>query len=262
MLRDSEEAGEALNSTDIIAALHKLWPDGDYVKVEEAPDSSDRMGRKIDLLAISAWRSRGFEVSAVEVKVSMADAKRELADAAKADFWWRHSDRFWLAVPESMFERVMPDVPETWGLMAVGEKCRVVIQAPKHKREPLPWHTCIGVMRAGQQCGVNALARARMEGRNQAVQEAGAREERGYRYTSLKATHDELVRLVAEFQTASGVTIEGWRAKDIGNAVKIVLERESCDRVLESAMRLRDRLTTLVDAATPTPSPPVESLPL
>lgn len=53
-----------MNAAEVRDALFSRWPATQYVVVEEAPEDPMRAGRKIDLLVISCWKSRGYEVEA------------------------------------------------------------------------------------------------------------------------------------------------------------------------------------------------------
>ena len=209
-----------LSAGDIRDALHLRWPDGDYVVIEEAPDGVARLGRKIDLLAMSTWRSRGFELDAVEIKVSVSDWKRELKDAEKADWWWRHVHRFWVAVPAEIAARVQEDLPPTWGLLAVsGGVARPVVKAPRHGAQPLGWDQCLGLLRAASHAGVGALQRAEAAGY-----------QRGAEATSkiggdarIQRDLADLQKKVAAFKSASGIDVGGtWGDKDAERLGRLV----------------------------------------
>ena len=165
------------------AALTSLWPDTDYVHIPEAPQGADRQGRKIDVLILSVWPSRGFTRIAVEIKVSVADWRRELADAAKADFWWRHTHKFYIAVPVAMVDQVANEVTIhalPWGVIAIdGPAAKVIRQATANQApEPLAPQTWVGVTRAAHDAGPAAIARAEARGREEGRSRALAEIER------------------------------------------------------------------------------------
>lgn len=141
-----------MTATDVRAALALRWPDSDYLSIEEAPQRSDRGGRKLDLLVVSLWRSRGLALDGVEIKVSASDWRRELGNGAKADFWWRHTNRFWVAVSAGLIETVKPELPPGWGLLSCSpDTAPVVAVRAKHREaEPLSWPTCVGLMQIGR----------------------------------------------------------------------------------------------------------------
>ena len=149
------------------AALCGRWPDEEYLLIPEAPDGPTRTGRKVDLLVVSLWASRGYQLDAVEVKVSMRDWRRELADPLKSDWWRRHAHRFWIAVPVTLAVRVRRELPDGWGLLACSapsSSLQVVRAATNPSPEPLPWPASVGLMRAAADAGVQALWRAEARG--------------------------------------------------------------------------------------------------
>lgn len=77
----------------------------------QAPGTS----RRIDLVRIGLWNSRGRGIDAHELKVSRADWLRELDDPGKAEAWWPYCHRFWIVAPPGVVEE--PELPEGWGLM-------------------------------------------------------------------------------------------------------------------------------------------------
>jgi hypothetical protein len=213
-----------MNASDVKEALAKKWPDDQYIRIEEAPQDAARQGRKIDLLVVSLWQSRGFELDAVEIKVSMSDWKRELDNAAKADWWWRHAHRFWVAVPTAIAEKVRAELPSTWGLLACSpEGVAVVVKAPKHTPEPFTWPSCIGLIRAAVDAGPGALMRARDEGREVGFKEGVRAGQAQTGAFGVQGQLEALQRKVATFEQAAGVSIEsGWRGGDIGRVVAAV----------------------------------------
>lgn len=203
----------SLSAADIVSLLcAKRWPDTAYVVLTEAPAGDPmRQGRKADLVAISAWRSRGFEIEAVEVKTSMSDWRRELAVAKKADWWWRHAHRFWLAVPADMVAKVEPEVPETWGVLACrAGSVQVAQQAPRHDPEPMAWPAMIGLLRCARDAGQQALARAEARGRDMGREEANRSFERRSGDAHLRSQLEDLRARVAAFEAASGLKIDRW----------------------------------------------------
>lgn len=213
-----------MRADQVLDALSRRWPAAEYLMIPEAPRDADRGGERIDALVISLWNSRGFEREAVEIKVSYSDWKREHERAAKADFWWRHTHRFWIACPADLAPRILPELPTGWGLLAVeAERTRVAKKPERHDAEPLPAPTMIGVMRASAGAGIAALDRARREG----VREAEARlAERpaGHDAQRWKMLHDQLASSIKRFEEASGVDISRpWENDQIGEAVALVL---------------------------------------
>lgn len=215
-----------MTAADVRASLALRWPDSEYLSIEEAPQGSDRGGRKLDLLVVSLWRSRGLQVDGVEIKVSLSDWKRELLNAEKADFWWRHTNRFWVAVPAKLVEGVKPDLPPGWGLLSCepGAAPKIAVRPELRTAEPLSWATTVGVMRAAADSGLSALRRAEEEGRRRGFLEGQKDAIRRSQEGVAKKAYDELRAKVEEFEAASGLKIaDRWtRMDDLGLLVKIV----------------------------------------
>lgn len=191
--------GPAMSAADVMSALRLRWPESEYVHVPEAPQDSGRQGRKIDLLVISMWHSRRHERDAVEVKVSMSDLRREIGQPEKADWWWQHSHRFWVAVPEAMAEKAKPELPTGWGLLSVrsdGDRFIAHIKVkPLVNRDckPLPEASVIGLLRAAENAGPSALTRASQDGYERGL--AAGRREAATSGPALIRGHPELDRI-------------------------------------------------------------------
>lgn len=227
------------------------WPDGDYLHIAEAPQDSSRMGRKIDVLVVALWQSRGLERDAVEIKVSLSDWKREQGMAEKADFWWRHSHRFWVAVPASLAPKIRDDLPPGWGLLActVGYPPKIVVKPAKREAEPLSWFCTVGVLRACADAGRNALFRAEQRGEQRGVERGKREAERGTSDDALRRLRED----VKAFEEASGVCIRDTGFRDVrhlGGLVALVRREiyspgwlaDSVSRAAEDAIRAADSL--------------------
>lgn len=115
----------AMTADQVVAALRRRygcehddigpeWAALDEMDLQPGPSS-----RRIDLLAIRAWRGkRGHERHAIEVKVSRADLRRELDQPAKWQAWAAVTHRFYLAVPADLDLGGLV-LPEQWGLITV-----------------------------------------------------------------------------------------------------------------------------------------------
>ncbi|HET7229985.1 MAG TPA: hypothetical protein VFJ16_08290 [Longimicrobium sp.] len=227
-----------MNAADVRACLSRRWADGEFITINEAPTDASRMGRKIDVLAVSLWASRGFELDAVEVKVSISDWKRELARGAKAEFWFRHSHRFWLAVPAALADKVREDLPSQWGLLSCSPDGppKAVVKAATRTAEPLPWSAVIGLLRTASDAGYNALRRAeergRQEGQRVAKALAAADAQRRSPDGAAAADLQRLKETVAGFERATGL-----RVADGPDAVAIRTARNRVEGVASQARR-------------------------
>jgi len=206
---------------DIERALFSIWPEQSHLHIPEAPQDSSRQGRKIDVLVISTWGSRGYERNAIEIKVSASDLKRELDKPEKADWWWAHSHHFWLATPKDLAAKVKDDIPATWGLISVDEegKTRKVVKAPKNRKpKPIPETAMIGMLRCVSGITHNALATAQQRGYKQGMEVAKSRgDDMPPQERQLAWENERLKQTIAAFQEASGFSIENLhRAQDLG----------------------------------------------
>jgi hypothetical protein len=210
---------------DIRDALYRRWPPDQYLTLTEAPDGPDRLGRKLDLLAISVWKSRSYQLDGVEIKVSVSDWQRELTQGEKAEWWWAHVHRFWLAVPAAIAAKVAEDLPEGWGLLSVRSDgtTYVAVKAVRHDAVAFSWPQTIGLLRASADAGFNALNRARAEGERDGMERA--RRDRRGETGAAQAELAELQAVVAAFAEQSGIDLSaGWcgDAKDTAMLGRVV----------------------------------------
>lgn len=197
--------------------------------------------RTADALAMSLWPSHGLELHGFEIKVARGDWIRETKDPAKSEAIAQFCDRWWLVVPDAKI--VGPgELPAGWGLLAPrGESLIVKVDAPKLDSLPPTRAFLASLFRrvAEEREGevkkrVAAVAEARAV--DLAKCKTGAAEWEAKR---LREDVARFERMIAEFETASGVRIDPWRAGEIGAAVKVALEGEHAIR------RTRGRLNTI-----------------
>ena len=60
----------AMTAANVREALLRRWPDEQYLNIAEAPNDPRRQGRKLDVLVVTLWASRGHELDGVEIKIS------------------------------------------------------------------------------------------------------------------------------------------------------------------------------------------------
>lgn len=113
-----------MQTSDVIAALRQrhAHKNGRWATVVEFD--------RIDLLAVSCWRSDNFVVHGYEVKVSRGDWLRELKSPRKADASMGRCDHWWLAAPAGI---VKPgELPQNWGHIEISEsgRARAKTKAP------------------------------------------------------------------------------------------------------------------------------------
>ena len=113
-----------------------------YVCIEEARSGAgfDGNAGSCDLLAINTYKGRGMQLIGHEVKVSMADWKKELAEPEKAERFARYCRRWYVAVPSSLAVKIKDEVPPAWGLLSLSDKGRLTetVKAPARKPDSVP----------------------------------------------------------------------------------------------------------------------------
>ena len=202
---------------------------GVVLREVQAPGSP----RRIDVLAVSLWASRGYGIDAVEIKVDRRDYVNEIANPGKADPWWRNSNRFWIAAPTTLIAD--PNVlPEGWGLLVPGNgrRFKIVVKAAERKLDVgmSLFATLLGrAVNTADQRMRNGIAQAREDHyRARSELEAKLRDE-------LSAAADPEVRAKLDFirkiEAAAGLKVDSWglgsktcTEDEFGAAVRLALE--------------------------------------
>lgn len=264
----AESDNPPITAADVRDALTSRWPDSEYLSIDEAPQSSDRSGRKLDRLVISLWRSRGLEIDGIEIKVTRSDWLRELREPAKADWWHTRVHRFWIAAPPDVVK--LDELPTGWGLLVVKDgRTRQARRPAKSTPVPLTWPQTVGLMRATADAGQAALWRAEQRGYDRGFEIAKREVEGGRGYEVLQAKHQQLVEAVREFEATTGLRLSGAHAvTPLAEAVRTVMDWSTSPetiarRITSSAAecsRVVDQLSALaatVDALRLVERPPI-----
>lgn len=134
--------GTELTAEEVLAALRTHYLDQQLVTEEwalvtEVPLRAPGGGRRIDVLAVRNWQTRGVcERRAIEIKVSRGDFARD--SEAKRAPWQAVVHRFFYATPAGLLRP--GEVPEGCGLLEVyGASLKMVKRASLLRRPaPLP----------------------------------------------------------------------------------------------------------------------------
>ena len=130
-----------------------------YVVAEHVGLDPAWPARRLDAVVQDTWRSTGFAVHGIEVKVFRSDLRRELADPSKAGAFCDCLDYFWLAVPDKTIAEGMA-LPNEWGVLACAgsgylrqvrpaRRLRMAV-AGYAEREPLPRAVQVAMLRAAR----------------------------------------------------------------------------------------------------------------
>ena len=145
-----------MNTSDVTEALNRKYGQKStssrerekWVVVIEARSGAgfDGNNGQCDYLAINTWKSQGLSLIGHEIKVSMADWRRELAEPAKSEMFARFCRRWWVVMPSKLAVEAKPEIPPTWGLMSVSEQGRITetVKAPAREPNPVPVWWWIG----------------------------------------------------------------------------------------------------------------------
>ena len=90
--------------------------------------------RSADALALANWESRGCRLLGFEIKVSVSDLRRELADPTKSEEIARFCHAWSLVAPAEVIAATEAEIPPHWGLLV--PRGEVLVQ----KRPPTPRH--------------------------------------------------------------------------------------------------------------------------
>ena len=226
----------------VFGRLGKLFPSPAFVLLPQVRNCTgySRRVRTIDALAISTWPSRGLWFAGIEIKVSRADWRRELANPVKAEAIQKYCGYWYLAAPKGVVP--LAEVPEIWGLIECDARAASIVRkAPPLKPCP-PDHAFVcSVLRAASEASVPACqVAARVEEARAKVIESAER--------SIDFRTKQLRDSVAAFESASGIRItDEWTMRPIGNAVKLLMET-GVDRMVEQVAELRRTAQGIVHA--------------
>ena len=133
-----------MNTSELLARLGRHYikpgvplPGGTFLSEVQTPRDVFPQ-RRVDALYIGFTQSRGNLLDGHELKVSRSDWLHELDQANKADWWFCHTHRWWLVVPDLSVAKV-EELPDGWGLMVINPRTKtrmnVVVKAETRKPE-------------------------------------------------------------------------------------------------------------------------------
>ena len=138
-----------LSPTETVRAiLRQRFAPPEWVLLEElAPRTGGGTGYA-DAVAMNLWKSRGYAVCGIEIKVHRGDWLRELKRPAKAEDVFRYCNTWTVVALPGVVEP--SEVPVTWGLTEVQRGRLVeVVKAPALAPDPLDRPFVASLMRRG-----------------------------------------------------------------------------------------------------------------
>lgn len=95
--------------------------------------------RSADALALANWESRGCRLLGFEIKISVSDLRRELADPTKAEEISRFCHAWSLVAPAEVVAATEAEIPPHWGLLVPRGEGLAQKRPPTPRHNPDAW---------------------------------------------------------------------------------------------------------------------------
>lgn len=180
-----------------------------------------------DAWTMNLFPSKGLAITGYEIKVSRSDLKHELEQPKKSDNVGKYCDYWFLVVPKGLI-REEDMIPPAWGILEYNEgKLRQTKRPEKIESIPLTRGFIAAILRREQERSAQALTNEvyrLSEERVQGLQRMHQEELMRVRNQESKSAHmryEALKESVAKFQEVSGIKIEAYEGKRLGEAVRV-----------------------------------------
>lgn len=215
-----------MNTEEIEAALRAKYAPPEYAiffEVRNGTGFARKTERYADAIAMNLYPSRGLEIIGFELKASRADWLRELKNPDKAEEIGKFCDRWYVVVGDK--DIVKPgELPSGWGLIVPrGNGLIISTEAPAKHAKVVDKLLVASLLRAAVTQSPSEIAvKTRIE---TAVRETREEERKSFKHQIERYGNDAdvLRKAIAEFESASGVRINHWDGKKIGEAVRFVI---------------------------------------
>ncbi len=226
----------------VFERLVRVFPQPAFILLPQVRNQTgfDRQVRTIDALAVSVFPSRGLYFVGIEIKITLADWRRELAHPEKADSIQKYCRHWYVAAPDGVVPEA--EVPETWGLIEVnGRSAKIARKAPALEHTVPDARFVCAVLRAATSAMVPAAV---VQDQIKMAVTSELNQRRGRERHEL----DSLRHLVEEFEKNSGVDIrDKWNIGEIGAAVRMLVESGAV-RCAKRIAELRATAEHILDA--------------
>lgn len=235
-------------SEDLFQMIRAKYPLPAWAVFGEVGDATGaHVKRHADALAIALWPSRGLAIHGFEIKCFRSDWLKELAQPQKAEAIQKYCDHWWIVTNnESLVKE--EELPPTWGLLyPKSGKLTVKKQAPK--LTPLPPNVAFlaAILRHQSEANANEIADRVFKAKQEAYEEAVRLGPDTFRnkISHLENREKELLTIIKDFESASGLKINTWNAGDVGEAVKKLLNLRYANPI-QDLERLKANALSLV----------------
>lgn len=221
-----------------IEQLRLKYPKDSYAFLPQVRNATgyQRQVRTADAIVMSLWPSRGLDLMGFEIKVSRSDWLKELENPQKAEEIQQYCDRWYIVAPSKVVK--INELPKTWGLIVPhGNGLNAKVPAPLLTPNPISKGFLASLLRVVSEA-INPADQLAIE------RDKGWKE--GYEYglkngnqqlERLSKDHDQLLKVLKDFEQASGVTVNQWGdGGNIGRAFKIAMEGERGVKDIENRL--------------------------
>ena len=127
-----------ITASDVRILLRERFDDHRrYAYAEEVQEQTGIARRRLDMVVVDCFKSNGYAIEGIEVKISKADLRKELEDSSKHCLFYEHLDYYSLAAPSSIVDESL--IPKQWGLY-YGEHSEGGELSMRCRRKPLSLH--------------------------------------------------------------------------------------------------------------------------
>jgi len=241
---------------DIHSKLKDRYSGLEWATAFEVADQTGGARRRCDMLAMGLWQSKGLYLHGHEIKVSRSDWLKEIDDPSKADAFAKRCHYWWIVAPKGIVK--LEELPANWGLLHCGDNSalRVGKAATKHEPEALTFRFFASCLRAfSDQSDIEKqLKREYQRGVQDANKRHDARSDTDIvrQLKPLQYKIDNYERAIANFESGSGIKIDSYHGRRIGEATKLAQKlvgheslgaiMDKCGSALESLSKLADEL--------------------
>ncbi len=239
------KAQKSLTAAQIVSLLERKYSSAAWAFFAEVSNATGSyVCNRADGLAISLWPSRGLHFHGFEVKVSRRDWLNELKRPRKAETIGKFCHFWWLVIGD---ESIVADgeLPSGWGLQLVRKTKLIVLkEAPMLEPQP-PTHGFVAaVLRkyADAMIPRATLTEQLEHERKELIQQAQSSTK--FEVEQLKKGRANLRKSIAEFESASGISIDGYDSGRIAKAVAVIADAQSFGIQTDYLVRARNQLLT------------------